>query len=49
MRSAREPALVGSPEAGSYIDHAGLDELHQVLVGGDDEHVGAFAARASLA
>ena len=25
--------------------HAGADELHQILVGGDDEHIGAALAR----
>ena len=43
--AAPRASLRRSPEAGSYIATPGLDELHQVLVGRDDQHVGAALAR----
>ncbi len=43
LRSSRAPLAPASPEAGSYMATPGPDELHQILVGGNDQNIGTAA------
>ena len=44
IRLSDDPLLARAGR-GVIHHHTGTDELHQILVGGDDQHIGAFRAR----